>query len=354
MFRMGLNFPNNKWRYGRSGVVAIYLNNSKGECMRNAVLILLSCLLFSPNLVGAVVVYGPDQVERELKEIERGDGIETVSIGRSEKGLPIQAIKLGRGKRSVLLVGAHHGREWLSSLLLMRMLKEYSVAYQDKELIGGVSSRWLDEVSIWFIPMLNPDGVSIQQGDLSRLSLFEKAAVFKMNHFSNDWSRWKANAKGIDLNRQYPAGWGEPINQAEAPSYQFYKGERPLQAVEAKALVAFTRKIDPLIAVSYHTSGREIFWHYRTRHEHVARDYGIAKNISELTGYALTMPEKEARGSGFTDWFITEFQRPAMTLELSYLVDETNPPLSVFPAEWERNRLVGMALIKEVLQMNIH
>lgn len=36
-----------------------------------------------------------------------------------------------------------------------------------------------------------------------------------------------------------------------------------------------------------------------------------------------------------------------MTIELSYLVDETNPPLTVFPEEWKRNRLVGIMLVKE-------
>ncbi|MDQ7864689.1 hypothetical protein RCO48_37065 [Peribacillus frigoritolerans] len=49
----------------------------------------------------------------------------------------------------------------------------------------------------------------------------------------------------------------------------------------------------------------------------------MPKKTAELTGYELTFPEKEAVGSGFTDWFITEFRRPGMTIELSYLVDET-------------------------------
>ena len=41
-----------------------------------------------------------------------------------------------------------------------------------------------------------------------------------------------------------------------------------------------------------------------------------------------------------------------MTFELSYLVDETHPPLSVFPEEWQRNQLVGMMLVDEVLKWN--
>ncbi|MEJ9229978.1 carboxypeptidase [Peribacillus butanolivorans] len=320
--------------------------------MRKIILIVLIGLLFFPEAPRAEQVYSPRQMEKDLQEIQDQYKFEVQKIGKTEKGKYIKAIKLGKGKKSILLVGSHHGREWLSSILLMTMLKDYAAAYQAGKPIGGLPSGLLDEVSIWFIPMLNPDGVSIQQGDLSNLNFLEKAGVWRMNRYSTNWSRWKANAKGIDLNRQYPIGWEEVLSDAKKPTYQFYKGEQPLEATEVKALADFTKKVDPTIAVSYHTSGREIFWHYKNKRENMARDYGIAKKTAELTGYELTFPEKEAVGSGFTDWFITEFKRPGMTIELSYLVDETNPPFSVFPEEWKRNRLVGIMLVKEANKLH--
>ena len=96
----------------------------------------------------------------------------------------------------------------------------------------------------------------------------------------------------------------------------FIKGGRPLEAKEVQALSAFTEKVKPLMAVSYHTSGREIFWYYQNKREHLLRDYILAKKTAQLTRYKLSMPENHAIGSGFTDWFITEFERPAMTIEL--------------------------------------
>ncbi len=309
-------------------------------------------LLFFPEPSLAAKVYSPEQMEMDLQGIQKQYELDVQIIGQTEKGKNIKAVRLGKGKRSILLVGSHHGREWLSSKLLMRMLEEYAAAYRVGKPVGEYRTESLDEVSIWFIPMLNPDGVSIQQGDLSNLNVLEKAAVWKMNRYSRNWSRWKANANGIDLNRQYPAGWKEVMSHETKPTYQFYKGRQPLEAAEAIALTDFTKKIDPLIAVSYHTSGREIFWHYNNKRKNMARDYGIAKKTAELTGYELTFPDKEAVGSGYTDWFITEFRRPGMTIELSYLVDETNPPLTVFPEEWERNRLVGIMLVKEAKQLH--
>ncbi|WP_375088114.1 M14 family zinc carboxypeptidase [Peribacillus sp. RS7] len=320
--------------------------------MRKLMVIGILVLLFFPETTLAQEVYSPEQMEMDLQGIQNKYEVDVQIIGQTEKGKNIKAVKLGKGKKTIMLVGSHHGREWLSSKILMSMLEDYAAAYRAGKPVEGYPSRSLDDVSIWFIPMLNPDGVSIQQGDLSNLNILEKAAVWKMNRYSKNWSRWKANAKGIDLNRQYPAGWKEVMSHETKPTYQFYKGEQPLEAAEVKALAEFTREIDPLIAVSYHTSGREIFWHYKNKRENMARDYGIAKKTSELTGYELTFPEKEAVGSGFTDWFITEFSRPGMTIELSYLVDETNPPLTVFPEEWKRNRLVGIMLVKEAMQVH--
>ncbi|MBT2614804.1 MULTISPECIES: M14 family zinc carboxypeptidase [unclassified Bacillus (in: firmicutes)] len=320
--------------------------------MRKIMVIGILVLLFFPEPSLAAEVYSPEQMEMDLQRIQKQYELDVQIIGQTEKGKNIKAVRLGKGKKTILLVGSHHGREWLSSILLMRMLEEYAAAYRAGKPVGEFPSESLDEVSIWFIPMLNPDGVSIQQGDLSNLNVLEKAAVWKMNQYSTNWSRWKANAKGIDLNRQYPAGWKEVMSHETKPTYQFYKGGQPLEAAEVKALTDFTKEIDPLIAVSYHTSGREIFWHYKNKRKNMARDYGIAKRTAEMTGYELTFPEKEAVGSGFTDWFITEFSRPGMTIELSYLVNETNPPLTVFPEEWKRNRLVGIMLVKEAKHLH--
>lgn len=294
-------------------------------------------------------VYTVGQFEKEIKDLEKRYHLDLMSIGQSEKGKNIWAVKLGKGKKSILINGSHHGREWLSTLLIMKMINAYAKAYESKLNIDGYSTHILDEVSLIFVPLLNPDGIQIQQGDFSAFDLQEKWALFRMNNFSTNWSRWKANGRGIDLNRQYPAGWNELDTNTQAPNYQFYKGKKPLQASESKALVHFTKQIKPILAVSYHTSGREIFWYYHNKPENILRDYSLAEKTAVLTGYNLSIPEKHANGSGYTDWFITEFERPAMTIELSYLVDETSPPLEVIYEEWNRNRAVLLMLASSAI-----
>lgn len=329
--------------------------------MKKIIVSCLVCYLFIPwhckaeEIVDTNHIYTYEKMESDLIVLKKKyANVDVQKIGESYLHRNIWAAKLGNGKRTILLVGAHHGREWLTTSLLMKMLETYSSSYSKNKAIEGISTDILDDVSIWFVPMLNPDGVSIQQGDMTGLSWIEKAEIWRMNNFSLDYRRWKANAIGIDLNRQYPAGWKQSKVETKRPHYQFYKGTQPLEAKEVQALTEFTRGIDPEIAAAYHTSGREIFWFYHNKPENITRDYRIAKNMAVMTDYELSLPEEHAVGSGFTDWFITEFNRPALTIELSYLVEETNPPLSVFPEEWARNKAAGLLLATEAKSLEKH
>ena len=103
--------------------------------------------------------------------MEKRYNLDLISIGQSEKGKNIWAVKLGKGKKSILINGSHHAREWLTTLLIMKMINAYAKAYESKSNIDGYSTNILDEVSLIFVPLLNPDGVQIQQGDFTAFNL---------------------------------------------------------------------------------------------------------------------------------------------------------------------------------------
>lgn len=322
--------------------------------MKKIIILFSICYLMGLNETNASVVnpheiYTYEKMKSDIWNLNEkyDDALTIKTLGYSHFGRRILAVKLGEGKKNILLIGSHHGREWLTSSLLMEMLETYTKAYHKKDKFGPYSTHILDEVSIWFVPMLNPDGVTIQQGEIHKFPKYHRDNLVQMNLNSTDFSRWKANGMGIDLNRQYPVGWKGQLNEeATVPTYQFYKGKKPITAHETKAIVKFTKKIKPLLAVSYHTAGREIYWNYRNG-KNQKRDYRIAQKVASLTGYDLSKPPKNAIGAGYTDWFISTFHKPALTLEVSHLVGETNPPLSVFNEEWKRNQFIGMMLAKE-------
>ena len=203
--------------------------------MQKIMFICFVSLFIYPTMISAESVlkvdhmYSYEEMEEDLFILQDTLPIKLQSIGKSEKGRNLWAAKLGNGEKSLLFVGAHHGREWMTTILLMKMLEKYATAYELEKKLGSYSTQSLDEVSIWFVPMINPDGVSIQQNNLSGLSFAEKMAVWQMNGYRFNWVRWKANAKGVDLNRQYPAGWHDVKAESTRPSYQFYKGRKPLR-----------------------------------------------------------------------------------------------------------------------------
>ena len=59
--------------------------------------------------------YGYDEL---LTQIYRSQ-YDCFSIGRSHMGREILAIKLGSGKTPLIVVGAHHGREFIASQYIM-------------------------------------------------------------------------------------------------------------------------------------------------------------------------------------------------------------------------------------------
>ena len=154
------------------------------------------------------------------------------SLGCSILGRSIPLLTLGNGPRHVLYVGAHHGMEWITSAILMRFVSEFcDYATKEKSVCRLSLSSFCNSYTVSVVPMLNPDGVEYQiHGVDDSNPLYER--VLKMNGASSDFSHWQANARGVDLNHNYDAGFAEyKILEAEngigtgAPTR--YSGECP-------------------------------------------------------------------------------------------------------------------------------
>ncbi|RXZ84146.1 carboxypeptidase [Paenibacillaceae bacterium] len=306
----------------------------------------------STAIVNPKQMYTYERMEKDLKALAARypQLINLDSIGKSEYGRELWSLKLGKGPVVIFLNGSHHAREWITTNLLMGMADHYAQAYEKQATWGTFAVRdLLERVTFHIVPMVNPDGVTLQQRGLSAFPKADHAALLRMNGGSTNFKRWKANAKGIDLNRQYPADWATIRNVSSKPSYMNYKGTQPLQAKEAKALAAYAREIMPELAISYHSSGEILFWNFKTPAAHKARDLQLANQFASHTGYRLVTPSSNPSGGGFTDWFITEFGRPALTPELARAVGETNVPLSEWDRIWKQHRDTGWMLALEAI-----
>ncbi|MBM7571004.1 M14 family metallopeptidase [Aquibacillus albus] len=302
------------------------------------------------RIVNPKQVYTYEQLVKDITKLKQKfpDLIQVEVIGHSIENRKLYALKLGKGDREIFINGAHHAREWLTTALLMVMVETYSEAFKNNQKIGGFDVKEiLSKTSIWFVPMVNPDGVALVQNGEQTMSNANQ--LLELNNGSKDFSSWKANIHGVDLNRQYPADWENIQNDPGKPASAMYKGPSPLSEPETKSIYDFTIAHNFELAVAYHSSGEEIFWKYRSNGDLLRQSKKIADMISKKTGYSLIFPGPNPSGGGFTDWFLDSLKKPGFTIEISPLVGPRPVPISFFDKIWNENKEVGIMLAKEAV-----
>ena len=258
-------------------------------------------------------VYSYEQMMKDMDTLRNQypDEVTVSSIGTTELGRDIPVIRLGdlNARYHVLLQGAIHGREHLTAWLLM-----------------ATADYWLDhgilgysDVCYHMIPMTNPDGVIISQTGLLNDAQYEIYLSDKENGYttrseSSYAERWKANGEGIDINRNFPAGW-ELIHDRPGPSSQKYQGTKPFSAAEAVALRDYTLKFAFDATVSYHATGSLIYYSYGNQEPVNTKSKSLAKAVREISGYDLAS-SNGIDGAGYKDWVMEQLGIPSLTIEI--------------------------------------
>ncbi len=216
-------------------------------------------------------------------------------IGRSAFGRNLYAVKMGEGAPVGLVQYAMHGREY--------PVAELAFAHYAKGLYRG---------SCWLIPLVNPDGALLSEEGLFSAPKEAREQLLKWNG-GEDFSLWKANGRGVDLNVNFPARWGSGAKNVRFAGAENYVGAYPLSEPESLALKRFTKKIAPDYTVSYHTKGEEIYWYFYQSLYTCPRDKRLALALSRSTGYPLAQAKNSA--GGYKDWCIQKRGIPAFTVE---------------------------------------
>lgn len=288
--------------------------------------------------------YTYEKMTKDIQQLAKDypELVEYKSLGKTAYGRDIWAVKVGKGDSTLLVTSSHHAREWMSTILTMHMAYNYAAAYKGNQSVNGYNAKdVLDHTTIWFIPMVNPDGVTLQQKGLNAFPKADHARLLKMNGGSKDFKRWKANAQGIDPNKNYDVDWSKIQNSPANPSWKNHKGPKPGHIAETRAVLKLVDEVNPEMLLDYHSSGEVLFWDYKIEYKTKQRDRVIANKIAGMTGYQLMFAQNRATGSS-TDWFIAKFGKPALAPELGKFAGETNLPLSAFDRIWKQNEAVPM------------
>jgi protein MpaA len=185
--------------------------------------------------------------------------VEARTIGHSVKGRPIRAWRLGEpGRRRIVLVSTMHGNEPHTRRILETL--------RDGRAIRGVD--------LWVIPTYNPDGLA--RGT-------------------------RRNARGVDLNRNFPYKWADLDGSYES-------GPRPASEPETRAVMRFLEEIDPLRVISFHQPLLGV--------DTDTKDPRFARRLAR----ALRLPRTSLDCGGLchgtmTMWFNHHFRGSALTVE---------------------------------------
>jgi hypothetical protein len=132
----------------------------------------------------------------------------SVTVGHSATGVPITATRLGDpdSPRKALVVGSIHGNE-RGGLAVTHALR----------------ARWgsrLHGVDLWVVDTFNPDG--LRRGT-------------------------RQNARGVDLNRNFPYRW-----RPSPRSSPYWSGPKPLSEPESRAVRKLVLRLHPAVTIWYH------------------------------------------------------------------------------------------------------
>ncbi len=164
-------------------------------------------------------------------------------LGRSVQGRPIIGLALGDpdASRRLLVVGAIHGNESAGVAIA-------------RDLESGSPPR---QALLWIIRDLNPDGIA---------------------------ANTRPNARGVDLNRNFPWRWRHRGHRGEAQ----YPGPRVLSEPESRIARNLILRVRPQITIWFHQPLAVV--------DESGGNLGIERSFARMVGLPLTRLERY-RGS---------------------------------------------------------
>lgn len=261
-------------------------------------------------------------------------------IGKTADKRNLYEVVIGNpdATKHLLVIGNLHAREHMTVQLCMKQI-EYYLSNYNKSINGTKISDTLDQVAIHYVPSCNPDGTSISQKGFNAIR--NKSLRKGLKRMGGSSSRWKANARGVDLNRN----WNIAFKRAGKKGASGYRGPKAASEKEVQALVKWVNNIQKQGTiegvVSYHSTGSILYGRCANRATKKVRNtttkmYQIAKS---LTGYHLMPTESVAVARGCSrEYFLYGRNIPCITIE----VGKGAAPLSKgeFSSIWSKNKNV--------------
>lgn len=192
-------------------------------------LLVTALLPFPLTAIGteaAELIPGSGAAQPDLGRIEADSSSQVIGYSVEERPLVVHQFGDGSSKR-MIVAGIHGGYEWNTSALADRL-----IAFLTKN--PGLIP---EHITLYVLPTLNPDGRARSRGYEGR-----------------------ANANGVDLNRNFPFDWQQTWETAGCWDYlPIDGGPYPFSEPETRALAKFVLQEHVEALISYHSAALGIF-----------------------------------------------------------------------------------------------
>lgn len=270
------------------------------------------------------------QMKQQMKMLKNkySDYCEMTEIGSSVKGHSLYDFTIGskEADSSVLVVGTMHARECICAAVLMQGIEYYLSNYNC--MIGGMKpADVLENTQIHYVVMANPDGVEISQ---------------------KSYARWKSNARGVDLNRNFPT---KKFVSGGTKGAEGYSGKKALSEPESRAIAVLTVKLKTKQklqgVINYHAMGRIIYGSCSSKK--IAKDTKTMYQIAKRETNYIAAPESsktKSPGGQYREYVMYLLGIPSITIE----VGKTWAPCSYYEykTEFLKNKNVVLKITKAI------
>ena len=205
--------------------------------------------------------------------------------GRDLIGLKLSDnVGVDEDETTVLVFSNHHAREIITPVIALTAAFNLTSDYGT----DPAATAALDDHEIFIIPSGNPDGYDY---------------VYNVN---NNWRKNRRNnggaCFGVDVNRNFAAGWSSGCAGATNTCSDTYKGPAALSEPESQAVVVLTQAEHFGKVIDFHSSGRETLWAYACpSHPWDAFMQATAIALSQASGYGNSNRPPSADGEHY-EW----------------------------------------------------
>lgn len=283
--------------------------------------------------------YSYGEMSQDIKQLnQKYHGIVSYQIiGKSADGRNIYDVIVGnpQAEETMLVVSTLHGREYMASLLCMNQIEYYLSQYY-QSIQGKEVSEVLDQISIHYIVMANPDGVAISQFGFDAIR--DKSLRKKLRRMRGSSKRWKANARGVDLNRNFPFHF-KVLGRAGSEGYT---GKSVASESETKAIIKLLealRKDTRLKGViNYHAMGSIIFGDCKSGSSAKKATTKMYRLARDITGYSSAAGYRSSGRGSFREYAMYKKKVASITIEIGRR--PCPGPIWEYPSIWRSNALL--------------